>query len=523
MLGMPVIYVLVRRRKERNKFERVAMNCLKQTTFLLAMTLSFSGLSGEIVYQDYLSESELLSAQDREADPWIITSCDWNYFFESNSLAVALRIRYGEGTNAVFRPIVVRYDFNGVHEPVARSVRRADTCFMGALLYGFCMVGLDSFLFSYGQRQTPKTAILSFHNSTQSVVDITRELNGMRLWGFLSASERAVFPDGGGFAFQCFGTTNDCSLLLWNRGAARLWPVRSRLRGYACLSGGRVLMDELDTSDLRTVSKFHSSPRTAQDRQFSSNLWVSESREYWKMNARCHQVLACRDADIEPNVYAEWAGALSNKIITLGKDVLGKNDWTIDMHGMEKKYSSSELGHEFVEGHDVLYDFHSWKIFRVRKKDSGWQVFDLRDFFSEDVSWAKDSVPMSVLHRGPDSCYYALLFESGKTSGGGVMGYRIRIVEVSRKGENVFMWSFPDFTAAKKLQTFESHSPGVVHKLQDDSWIFLSNTFTLTNDAVFVQRMTGSRKEIQPAFKSMDYHKGQSRMVPESPLKGLIK
>lgn len=466
--------------------------------------------SAEIVYQDYLVESELLSAEDHEAGAWIPTLYDWNYYFESNSLAVALKIKYEEGANVVFRPVVVRYDFDGVHEPVGKSIRRADTCFRGIFPAGFCMVGLDSFLFSHEKRSAhSKTAFMCISDSAQSVVDITSDVNGMCLLGVLSASERAVFPNGEGFAFQCIGKTNDCNLLLWNKGVGTLWPVRSRLRGYTCLSGGRVLLDELDTSDVRTTYKYHSSPITAQDRQVASNLWESESREYWKINARCYQVLSCCDANMASNVYADWDIALSNKIISLGKDVLGKNDWSIDLHGMRKGYSSNELGHEFVEGQDVLYDFFSWGIFRIRKNDSGWQVFDLREFFREEIAQAKVSVPMSVLHRGLDSCYYALLFEFKKQDGAIKSRYRIRIVEVSRKGDKVFLWSFPDFNVAKKLDTSQLRSPGVVHKLRDDSWVFLSNTCTYTNDAVFVQRMTGSREGIQPAFKSIDKEKGQ--------------
>jgi hypothetical protein len=119
------------------------------TDFLRASDSSLSRMSSaEIVYQDYLVESELLSAEDHEAGAWILTFADWNYYFESNSLAVALKIKYEEGANVVFRPVVVRYDFDGVHEPVGKSIRRADTCFRGIFPAGFCMVGLDSFLFS---------------------------------------------------------------------------------------------------------------------------------------------------------------------------------------------------------------------------------------------------------------------------------------------------------------------------------------------------------------------------------------
>ena len=457
--------------------------------------------SGEIVYQDYLGESDLLSMQDHEAGAWILTLSDWNYYFESNSLAVAMKIKYEkDGTNLVFRPIVARYDFNGVHEPVDKSIRRADTCYRSVFPSGFCMVDLDSFLFSYDQRPSPKTAFMCISDSAQSVVDITSDVNGMCLLGVLSASERAVFPNGEGFAFQCIGKTNDCNLLLWNKGVGTLWPVRSRLRGYTCLSGGRVLLDELDTSDLRTTYKYLSSPITAPDRQVVSNLWESESREYWKINARCYQVLSCCDSNAPQNAYADWDCALSNKIISLGKDDLGRYDCSIELHGMDERFSDSELGHEFVEGEGVLYDFFKWSIFRIRKDDSDWQVFDLKDFFSEDIHQAKDYVPMSILHRGVDSWYYALLFEYEKQARDGKQRYRIRIVEVPHKGEKAFLWSFPGFNTTKKLTTFPCRSPGAVHKLQDDSWVFLSNTCTYTNDAVFVQRMTGSREEINPEF-----------------------
>ena len=114
-------------------------------------------------------------------------------------------------------------------------------------------------------------------------------------------------------------------------------------------------------------------------------------------------------------------------------------------------------------------------------------------------------MPMSVLHRGVDSWYYALLFEYKKQNGesGQRYRYRIRIVEVPHKGEKTFLWLFPDFNVTKKLTTFPCRSPGVVHKLADDSWVFLSSTMTFTNDSIFVQRMTGSRKEIRPVFKEI--------------------
>ena len=96
----------------------------------------------------------------------------------------------------------------------------------------------------------------------------------------------------------------------------------------------------------------------------------------------------------------------------------------------------------------------------------------------------------------------ALLFEYEKLAGDSKQRYRIRIVEVPHKGEKYFLWSFPDFNVTKKLTTIQIRSPGVVHKLQDDSWVFLSNTCTFSyDDAIFVQRMTGSREEIHPVFK----------------------
>ena len=482
--------------------ERATMRTIRWVSFLLAVMLSAMCSSAEIVYQDYLAESELLSAEDHEAGAWILTLSDWNYYFESNSLAVALKIKYEEGANVVFRPVVVRYDFDGVHEPVGKSIRRAATCYSSVIPTGFCMVGLDSFLFAYDQRSCPKAAFMCISDSTQKVVDITRDLNGMTLRGALSDFERAVSPDGEGFAFQCaIGKTNNWGLLLWNNGIGSLWPVPSRLKGYTCLSGGRVLLDELDTSDLRTTYKYLSSPITAQDRQVVSNLWESESREYCKINARCYQVLSCCDSNAPQNAYADWDCALSNKIISLGKDDLGRYDCSIELHGMDERFSDSELGHEFVEGEGVLYDFFKWSIFRIRKDDSDWQVFDLKDFFSEDIHQAKDYVPMSILHRGVDSWYYALLFEYEKQARDGKQRYRIRIVEVPHKGEKAFLWSFPGFNTTKKLTTFPCRSPGAVHKLQDDSWVFISSTCTFTNDAIFVQRMTGTREAIQPAFK----------------------
>ena len=503
-LGKLVGYVLVKRNKSESK--ETAMRIFRHLSCQIVMILSCMCLSGEILYKDYIGESELLSSQDYGADAWIPTLFDWNYFFKSNSLAVALKIKYGEGTNAVFRPIVVRYDFNGVYEQVGKTICRADTCYRNSTIpTGFCMVGLDSFLFSHGQRECQKTAFMCISDSTQTVVDITRDVNGMPLRGALSASERAVFPNGGGYAFQCaIGKTNNWGLLLWNKGVGTLWPVASRLKGYTCLDSGRVLFDVVDTHNVRTVYSLLSSPRTEQDVQVTTNAWVTKSREYWKLNARCCQVLPRCDANIAQNAYADWDVALSNKIISLGKDVMGGYDWSIDLHDMKESASDNELGHDFVEGHGVLYDFFKWKIFRIRKNDSEWQSFDLKKFFSEDIAHAKDYVPMAVLHRGLDAWYYALLFEYEKLAGDSKQRYRIRIVEVPHKGEKYFLWSFPDFNVTKKLTTIQIRSPGVVHKLQDDSWVFLSNTCTFSyDDAIFVQRMTGSRKEIRPVFKEI--------------------
>lgn len=461
-----------------SKIERQTMRTIRRKTCLLAMMFSATCFSGEIVYQDYLAESDLLSEQDHKANAWILTHFDWNYFFESNSLAVAMKIKYEteDETNLVFRPIVVRYDFNGIHEPVEKSICRAGTCFPGVMPTGFCMVGLDSFLFSYGQWACPKTSFMHISDSTQAVVDISSDVNGLPLRGALSNFERATFPNGEGYAFQCAkGKTNNWGLLLWNRGVGGLRPVASRLKGYTCLSGGRVLIDApiVETGDSSCK----------------------------KVAAYCYRVLPDGDINAVPNVYADWDVVLSNKIILMGKDSLGRPGWSIDLHGMKERTSDNELGHDFVEGQGVIYDFSRWRIFRIRKNDSDWQTFDLREFFSEDITQAKNSVPMSVLHRGAHSWYYAILFEYEKLPGDGKQRYRIRIVEVSRKGGQTFLWLFPDFYTAKKLTTYELRSPGVVHKLQDDSWVFVSNTCTFTNDALFVQRMTGSKEAIQPAFK----------------------
>ena len=478
-LGEHVEYVLAK----RNETERMTMRNSRCLSCLLATMLSGACFSGEILYQDYLDKYVLLSAQEVEAGAGIIAGLDWNYYFESNSLAVAMKIVYVEpredGTDSISnRPIVVRYDFNGVHEPVGKSIRRAESCYGFWGVGGFGMVGLDSFLFSYGEcHLPPKTAFMRISDSTQTVVDITRDVEGKGLHGALSASERAVFLKGESFAFMC-ADTNGCSLLLWNKGGRSLWPIPSRLFGYTCLSGGRVLIDVPS---------------------------VDEGDPYRKeVSARCYQVLPSCDANASPNVYADWDAALSNKVLSLGKGGPGGYDWSIALHGMKGMFSQNELGHEFVEGKGVLYDFLSEKIFRLRKSDSDWQVLDLYKFFAADVDQARDYVPMSILHRGEDSWYYALLFEYEGQGGDSRRRYRIRIVEVPRWGERYFLWSFPDFKTTRNLTTFPLRSPGLVHKLQDDSWVFLSYTSpnTYTNAAIFVQRMTGSREEIHPIFNT---------------------
>lgn len=454
------------------------MRLFSRMTGLLCMMLSCSSFSGEIAYQDYLGESELLSAQDVKANAMINAGCDWNYCFESNCLAVVLKIHYGEGTNDVFRPVVARYVFRGVHEPTRKTVRRADTCYGHVMPSGFCMVGLDSFLFSHGQRQSPKSAFMRLSDSAQTVVDITREVEGRLLHGALSASERAVFPDGGGFVFQCLGNANARGFLWWNNGVGAMLPVRSGLGGYVCLSGGRVLLDASDGG-------------------------MAEDLQSRRLSARCCRALPCRDADMEPNVYADWKPALSSKVMSLGNDVLGSSAWSIELHGMRALSSNSETGHDFVEGQGVVYDFCRQTIFRLRRNDPGWQAFELGEHFKDDLDRAETVVEIPILHRGSESWYYALLFKCKNLDGSCGHRYRIRIIEVPRRGERFSLWSFPDFNATKKLQPYLARSPGAVHKLPDDSWVFLSNTMTFTNDAIFVQRMTGSRKEMQPLFKPM--------------------
>ena len=448
---------------------------------LVVVMLSVICFSGEIVYQDYLAESDLLTVQDTEAGAMVNVLFDWNYFFDSDSLSVALKIKYGmdEGTNVVFRPIVARYDFDGVRDPVRKSLRRVDACYRYLMPCGFCMVGLDSFLFSHGRKQNPETAFMSISDSTHVVNDITRDIGGRVLHGALSASERAVFPESGCFAFQCLENATGWSLLLWNNGVKSLLPAPSRLRGYSCLSDGRVIFDELCDSQVGTI------PVSSFDREVFAHVYC---------------VADCRASDATANVYADWKTAQSNKIMSLGKDDLGRCSWSIRLHGLKGICSGNELGHEFVEGRDAVYDFSGWKVFRIRRNDSDWQSFDLREFFSNDIGQAEESVEIPIVHRGLDSWYYALLFECRQLGDGCNRRYRIRIVEVPRKGDKICLWSFPDFGTKKKLTTFMTRSPGVVHKLSDDSWVFLSSTATFTNDAIFVQRMIGARSEMQPVF-----------------------
>ena len=459
------------------------MRVLKYITCQFVMLFSVICLSGEIVYQDYLEESKLLSSLDLEVNAMVNTAFDWNYFFESNSLAVALKIKYGmeEGTNVVFRPIVARYDFKSVRVPVSKSIRRADRCYRHLAPIGFCMVGLDSFLFSHGQRPDPKTTFMCLSDSAQRVVDITRDIDGMFLNGVLSASERAVFPDGDGFAFQCVGNADGWGLLLWNGEKGVMRPMASRLRGYVCLSGGRVLLD-------------------------SPNVRTAASQYQGEMIAHCYRVLSCRDANAEPNVYADWDASLSNKIISLCKNASDDYDWSIALHEMKGMYSQNERGHEFAEGNGVLYDFFGGEIFRLRRNDSGWQVFNLREYLGEEIGMANQAMEMTVLHRGSASWYYAYLFDCGNFGRDSTQRYRLKIVEMPREGADAFVWSFPEFKTAKKLTTDLSRSPGVVHKLPDDSWVFLSSTMTYTNDAIFVQRMIGSRERIEPIFKPIFNH-----------------
>ena len=104
---------------------------------------------------------------------------------------------------------------------------------------------------------------------------------------------------------------------------------------------------------------------------------------------------------------------------------------------------------------------------------------------------------------GSPRVYYAVLFESKKLNADEKCRYRMRIVEISREREQFFVWTFPDFKTNKKLATHLLESPGVVYKLHDDSWVFVSTTMTFTNDFIFVQRMTGSKNEIKPIFKEM--------------------
>ena len=129
------------------------MKVIRSIYCLFVMARVIACFSGEIVYQDYLSESELLTAQDQRVDAMVNVAFDWNCFFKSNSLTVALKIKYGYGeedeSNPAFRPIIVRYDFDSHRGQVGKSICRADVCYPGVSPLGFCMVGLDSCLFSY--------------------------------------------------------------------------------------------------------------------------------------------------------------------------------------------------------------------------------------------------------------------------------------------------------------------------------------------------------------------------------------
>lgn len=457
---------------------RCLVRITRHMTCLFGIVLSALGYSGEIVYQDYLDESVLLSAKDCESDAYVNTHFDWNYHFESMRLSVVAKIVYETdgGTNSVFRPVVARYDFNGIREPVSKTIQRADKCFDGFVPAGFCMVGLDSFLFTYGPRQSPRTAFMSLSGPTQTVEEVTHKINGMFLHGALSAAERAVFPDGGGFAFQCIGNTNDWSLLLWDRGRIALRPIASNRRVYACLSDGRVLVDSADD-------------------------WIKDPEfgpiDLPKTVACCHQVLPQRNANAVPNAYDEWTMAVSNKVMSLGRNAYGGSVWSIGLHGRMDKLENSELGHEFVEGEDVVYDFDGWEVWRMRKTDSDWRMFDLNKYFRDDIDRSDEHVSVPILHRGSDSWYYALFFKCKDSDGDCCSRCRIRIVEVPRKGEKCYLWTFPDYQVRKKLNTFMSRSPIVIRKLPDDSWVFLSCTATFQdNDAILVQRMTGERNEI---------------------------
>ena len=91
-LGKLVGYVLVKRNKSESK--ETAMRIFRYLSCQIVMILSCMCLSGEILYKDYIGKSELLSSQDYGADAWIPTLFDWNYFFKSNSLAVALKRQF---------------------------------------------------------------------------------------------------------------------------------------------------------------------------------------------------------------------------------------------------------------------------------------------------------------------------------------------------------------------------------------------------------------------------------------------
>ena len=459
------------------------MKVIRSIYCLFVMARVIACFSGEIVYQDYLAESELLTAQDQRVDAMVNVAFDWNCFFKSNSLAVALKIKYGYGqedeSNPAFRPIVVRYDFDSHRGQIGKSICRADVCYPGAIPMGFCMVGLDSFLFSYGTRQYPKTAFMRLTELTNNVTDVSHIIKGGMLHGPLSTLERSVFPNGGGYAFQCIGDSHDWNLLFWNNDKGYLYPIPFQMRGYVCLSGRRVLID------------------APKDNKKDKNL------NRIPLVAQCHHVLSSCDRSATINDYAKWGFALSNNVISLEKKSLSKIDWRIELHGMKCGSSSNDCGHEFAEGQGVLYDFFRWNIFRLRRNDFNWEVFNLSEFFRNDIDAFGNLITIPILHRGLESWYYAVLFESKKLNADEKCRYRMRIVEISREREQFFVWTFPDFKTNKKLATHSLQSPGVVYKLHDDSWVFVSNTMTFTNDFIFVQRMTGSKNEIKPIFKEM--------------------
>lgn len=428
----------------------------------LGAMLAGAVFAGEILYQDYLGEDELLTAQDRASSAMINTAFDWNYFFSSNSLSIAMKIQYDmeEAKNARFRPIIVRYDFNGIRESVRKSVCRADTYYQYLMPIGFCMIGLDSFLFSYGPKKSPHTACMQLSDSGQTVRDITQDVNGGVIYGALSTAERAVFPDERGFVFQCLRNTNRWDMLYWNNDSCSLWPVQTNLKGYSCLSGRRVVLNRIDDSKGRI---FNLRSRHAESRHVSS----------------CCSERNCTQTNL----------------------------WSVALCGIKNVSYDNEVGPEVVEGVDVIYSFYRWQISRIRRSDLSQQVFDLKDYFREEIESSKDCVALPILHRGTSSWYYALLFEKANQVDRNHWHYQMKIMEVLHNGEGFYIWEFPSFHTPKKLTTYMLRSPGVVHKLPDDSWVFLSNTESFTNDVISVQRMTGTRREVKPNFKAASWGK----------------